>query len=438
MGSGLDLFRGFRIGLEEVEVSHLQFVDDTILFCEPETGQVRNFKAILRCYELISGQKSNFHKSKFFALNIPEERAQEIAVIMGCQLDSLPSSVSLMIEQIQRRFLWGGNEDKRGIALVKWEEVCVPIKLGGLGIRRIRDFNHALLGKCLWRFGDEHDRWWVKVISSNYGCDMGRWESLDLEAFVSDCFEWNEGVLVWNPGFRRSFFEWEVELFSSLRALLEGYYIKRNGEDKRLWIEEPSGPFSVKSFYKSIMPISNPSYSAKERNSRVFEEKAMNPHWIYLKIITLVISWVRCLPSFWFVSAFDLWEGWRDVCFSVERIDLILQRWKPHAQNMYKLNFDGASSGNPGPQEWDGFVTMIRGMLCGHTTALLVCLIPQMRKWGGSSMEISFHFDEIEDLTAGSAIGFQHVRRSANDKADALAKRGVSGGSIIWFDHLPP
>ncbi|XP_077226986.1 GDSL esterase/lipase At1g28590-like [Tasmannia lanceolata] len=88
------------------------------------------------------------------------------------------------------------------------------------------------------------------------------------EAFVSDCFEWNDGVLVWNPGFRISFFEWEVELISSLRALLEGCYIKRNGEDKRLWIEEPSGTFSVKSFYKSIMPISNPSCSAK----RIAEE----------------------------------------------------------------------------------------------------------------------------------------------------------------------
>ena len=33
--------------------------------------------------------------------------------------------------------------------------MCLPVKLGGLGIKSVASFNQALLGKWLWRFGHE-------------------------------------------------------------------------------------------------------------------------------------------------------------------------------------------------------------------------------------------------------------------------------------------
>ena len=44
---------------------------------------------------------------------------------------------------------------------------------GGLGIRKIRLFNEALLGKWLWRFGIEEDALWIQVIELKYGCGGG-------------------------------------------------------------------------------------------------------------------------------------------------------------------------------------------------------------------------------------------------------------------------
>ena len=55
--------------------------------------------------------------------------------------------------------------------LVKWAIVCAPLSSGGLGIRNLRLFNIALLGKWLWRFGQERDALWRQVIEVKYGCE---------------------------------------------------------------------------------------------------------------------------------------------------------------------------------------------------------------------------------------------------------------------------
>ena len=53
--------------------------------------------------------------------------------------------------------------------------VCTSIASGGLGIRKVRLFNEALLGKWLWRFGMERAALWRQVIAVKYGCECGSW-----------------------------------------------------------------------------------------------------------------------------------------------------------------------------------------------------------------------------------------------------------------------
>ena len=43
---------------------------------------------------------------------------------------------------------------------MKWSKVCSPLSEGGLGLRKLVDFNRALLGKWLWRYGHEREAWW--------------------------------------------------------------------------------------------------------------------------------------------------------------------------------------------------------------------------------------------------------------------------------------
>jgi len=42
---------------------------------------------------------------------------------------------------------WGGSEDSRKVAWIKWDSICVPKEDGGLGVRRLREFNISLMEK---------------------------------------------------------------------------------------------------------------------------------------------------------------------------------------------------------------------------------------------------------------------------------------------------
>ena len=70
----------------------------------------------------------------------------------------------------------GMGEGKK-FHLMNWNQVCQPLQSGGLGIRNLRLFNRALLGKWLWRFGNERETLWRQVILSKYGSLPGGWTS---------------------------------------------------------------------------------------------------------------------------------------------------------------------------------------------------------------------------------------------------------------------
>lgn len=50
-----------------------------------------------------------------------------------------------------------------------------PKSCGGLGLGNIEYKNAALLVKWWWRFGDEREALWRKVIADKYGVDNSGW-----------------------------------------------------------------------------------------------------------------------------------------------------------------------------------------------------------------------------------------------------------------------
>ena len=72
------------------------------------------------------------------------------------------------------RDFFGGGKDFRKIAWVDWDSICLPKVYGGLGVRRLREFNIALLGKWCWRALLDKEGLWYRVLKARYGEVGGR------------------------------------------------------------------------------------------------------------------------------------------------------------------------------------------------------------------------------------------------------------------------
>lgn len=67
--------------------------------------------------------------------------------------------------------MWCGFDGKKGFPLIAWSRMEPPIKLGGLGIGNLLQKNIALLFKWLWRYFNEPNALWRRVVADKYGYD---------------------------------------------------------------------------------------------------------------------------------------------------------------------------------------------------------------------------------------------------------------------------
>ncbi|RVX02717.1 LINE-1 reverse transcriptase-like [Vitis vinifera] len=235
--SGCSIREGGRTALN---ISHLFFADDTIIFCEANKEHLSHLSWVLFWFEAASGLKINLSKSEIIPVGEVDD-IEELAVELGCRVGSLPSQylglplgvpnkASLMwdgvkervrrrltlwkrqfisksgritlikstlasipiyqmplfrmpkivirrLEKLQRDFLWGGGNMERKVHLVKWEIVCGDKGRGGLGLRKLGLLNKALLGKWIWRYACERENLWKQVILAKFGQEEHGWRS---------------------------------------------------------------------------------------------------------------------------------------------------------------------------------------------------------------------------------------------------------------------
>ena len=218
-------------------MSHLQFADDTLVFCEAEEQYVRSIKELFLTFQAFSGLCVNYKKSGLLVLGKDEGWILKIERMLECtriqlpfnylgiplganmrkatswqsvldkvqkrlkswkcsslfrggrltMIKSVPNSLPIYylclfkvprkvaddIIRIQRKFLWSGDKEGKFMPLVRWESVMKQKNEGGLGVGDIAVKNTALLLKWWWKYGTEDDQLWKKVVKSIYQEDNG-------------------------------------------------------------------------------------------------------------------------------------------------------------------------------------------------------------------------------------------------------------------------
>lgn len=96
---------GIKIGSKGPEISILQYADDTIMAGKASWDNLWVMKSVFRCFELVSGLKVNFNKTRLFGINVGEEFMSLGADFLNCRIVELPFKyLGLSIEANPRTF----------------------------------------------------------------------------------------------------------------------------------------------------------------------------------------------------------------------------------------------------------------------------------------------------------------------------------------------
>ncbi|GKA61498.1 hypothetical protein Tco_0760905 [Tanacetum coccineum] len=77
------------------------------------------------------------------------------------------------LESLRAIFFWGGYENNKKIAWVKWSNIVASFDKGGLGVGSLKAFNKALLLKWRWHLFNFLKALWVQVVKALHGEEAG-------------------------------------------------------------------------------------------------------------------------------------------------------------------------------------------------------------------------------------------------------------------------
>lgn len=81
------IFKPFKVGKKDLEISHLQFADDAVFFGEWSTSNASNLLRLLKNFEAASGLKINLRKSRLIGVGVLPAEVQRVAIRLHCQAE---------------------------------------------------------------------------------------------------------------------------------------------------------------------------------------------------------------------------------------------------------------------------------------------------------------------------------------------------------------
>ncbi|XP_059277663.1 uncharacterized protein LOC132031768 [Lycium ferocissimum] len=282
--------RGFQVGAGNLEITHLQYADDNLVFCEA-VAEVESLAEKLggKVGELPTtylgmplGAKS---KSKGIWNGVLEKCEKKLTnwksqylslggrlTMVNSVLDALPSYMMSIFP-----IPVNGNEDKKKFHLVKWEELT----------RKHMLWKEVITAK----YGLE-DKWMTNMVNTPYGCTVWRairnhWPIMLARirckvgnglkvSFWNDIWLGDTALKVkfpalfvlsqkrhatvaemwtgqgWDLDLRRHLNDWEMEMVAEFHSTMAAFINLTGERDTLEWKKDGKGIFTVNSAYKDL------------------------------------------------------------------------------------------------------------------------------------------------------------------------------------------
>lgn len=219
---------------DKLKLTHLAFADDLMLFSRGDEGSIQILMDAMKEFGEVTGLKLNVSKSNVYLAGVNEQDSRSIlelshltrgdypfrylgvpivaesmkvihytplldklwnyingwnakslsyagrlelikSIFQGVEafwlsIFPIPATIRDHITKISRVFLWGSPYGP-----VAWKSLCIPKEEGGLGIRELGIWNHALMGKLIWSLHDNKEALWIKWIHAYYLKNANVW-----------------------------------------------------------------------------------------------------------------------------------------------------------------------------------------------------------------------------------------------------------------------
>ncbi|GKU95494.1 hypothetical protein SLEP1_g8850 [Rubroshorea leprosula] len=173
------LYKGVEVRNDAVTITHLQFADDTIFFGEALEQNIRTVKCILRTFEMMVGLKINFEKCQLMGIEVEDDWRNKMAYRLGCKEGEFPIKyLGIPIGGNHRRLKIVVQPPRvLDVRLLDPKRICKDKEHGELGVKDLKKFNIALMGKWWGRLATEEEGLWKRVIKGKYGGGGGHWQT---------------------------------------------------------------------------------------------------------------------------------------------------------------------------------------------------------------------------------------------------------------------
>ncbi|GKA94298.1 RNA-directed DNA polymerase, eukaryota, reverse transcriptase zinc-binding domain protein [Tanacetum coccineum] len=247
------MFSGIKL-IQSMNISHMFYADDVVFVGKWSDRNINTLIHVLECFYRASGLRMNISKSKIMGVHVEDTKVKHAAAKLGCltlkspfsylgtkvggsmsrveawkevvekvqsklskwkmkalsiggrltllksvlgsiptfhmSIFRVPSSVLHTLESIRCHFFNGHEAGSNKATWVRWKNVLSDKDNGGLGVSSLYALNRGLMMKWVWRFNNQKESLWAKVIRAIHGED-GKVGKLKLGNGTTTSF-WND------------------------------------------------------------------------------------------------------------------------------------------------------------------------------------------------------------------------------------------------------